>query len=60
MTLNWKLLYHYRGTKDCQSRLLILALKCLYGQQSFYSCGSSIMRKKVFYEKILDYDILTP
>ena len=38
----------------------IFLLKCLYGQQGFYSYGTSILCKKVFYEKKLDSEILTP
>ena len=37
-----------------------LFLKCLYGQQGFYSYGTSILCKKVFKEKKLDSEILTP
>ena len=41
--------------------LFVCFLKYLYGQQSFCSSvGSSIMSKKVFKEKKLDSDILTP
>ena len=41
----------------CQFRGLwfqFSCLKCLYGQQGFYSYGSSILCKKVFKEKKLD------
>ena len=42
------------------SRYYVDNLKCLYGKQGFCSFGISVMCKKVFQEKKLDYDILTP
>ena len=49
----WESLFHWR--KDILFNLFMISLKCLYGQQGFYSYGTSILCKKVFWEKKIGF-----